>query len=375
MHNVRVAYVHDWLVTYRGGEKVLAALLELYPKAPLFTLFYDPKAMPSVISRREIHCPKLTQPLRPFRKALLPVLPRLIESFRLDDFDLIISTSSCVAKGARKAKSAKHICYLHSPMRYIWDQQAEYLQGVAHLPGAHWIIRSMTPRLRAWDIASSTPDRIDRFIANSSFVRERARKFYGRDTSIIHPPVELERFSVATPLTRRNGYLLAAGALVSYKRFDLAIAACAKLRRKLVIAGSGPMETALRRLAATTPGADVIFEIQPDDPRLVTLLQGADALLFPGVEDFGMIAIESMACGTPVIAFAGGGARDFIKPGETGMFFHESNAESLSECLENFLPRAFDAEHLNQYATRYNRESFLTQFREEIAKALLGETT
>ena len=375
MHPVRVAYVHDWLVTYRGGEKVLAALLELYPEAPLFTLFYEPSAMPKVINRRDIRCPLVTRPLRRLRKALLPCLPRLVESLSLADFDLIISTSSCVAKGAIKRPGARHVCYLHSPMRYIWDQQAEYIQGVTHIPGARWAIESLTPRLRAWDIASASPTRVDRFVANSSFVRDRANRFYGRDTSVIHPPVELERFSVAKPLENREGYLLAAGALVSYKRFDLAIAACAKLRRKLVIAGSGPMEAALRRQAIATPGAEVRFEISPDDLRMVNLLQGADALLFPGVEDFGMIAIESMACGTPVIAFASGGARDFIHEGETGLFFEEASAESLAHCLDRYNPRAFDATRLSQYAARYDRASFLTRFNQEIEKALRGETT
>ena len=375
MHSVRVAYVHDWLVTYRGGEKVLATLLELYPEAPLYTLFYQPNAMPPTINRRNIRSACRTWPLLRLRKAMLPVLPTLIESLPLASFDLVISTSSCVAKGALKASGAKHVCYLHSPMRYVWDQQEEYLQGVDHIPGARWAIKSLTPRLRAWDISSSSCLRVDRFVANSSFVRELAQRYYGRDSTVVHPPVELERFSVKLPLDQRHGYLLAAGALVSYKRFDLAIAACAQVRRKLVIAGSGPMEAALRRQAAMTPGADVRFEIRPDDFRMVELLQGAHALLFPGVEDFGMIAIEAMACGTPVIAFAAGGARDFIHRGETGVFFEEASAECLAHCLDQFTPTAFDAIYLNRYASRYNRVSFLTRFKQEIQKALSGEIT
>jgi glycosyltransferase involved in cell wall biosynthesis len=375
MPDMRIAYVHDWLVTYRGGEKVLAALLDLYPEAPVFTLFYDPRAMPPAITRRDVRQPLVTRPLRRLRKALLPALPALIEGLPLAEYDLIISTSSCVAKGAVKHAGARHVCYLHSPMRYIWDQQAEYLQSVAHLPGASWAIQRLTPRLRRWDIASASATRVDRFVANSSFVRDRARRYYGRDAAVLHPPVELERFSVASPTGRRGGYLLAAGALVSYKRFDLAIAACALARRPLVIAGSGPMEAALRRQAAATPGAEVRFEIGPSDPRLVQLLQEAEALLFPGVEDFGMLAIEAMACGTPVIAFQAGGARDFIEPGVTGLFFGDAAAESLADCLQAYVPRAFDAAVLNRYAARYDRSSFLARFREEIAKALNGETS
>lgn len=370
---MRVAYVHDWLVTYRGGEKVLAALLELYPNAPVFSLFYDKGAMPSAITNRDVRVPIITKPLKRLRKAMLPVLPNLVESLPLTEFDLIISTSSCVAKGIIKRPDAHHICYLHSPMRYIWDQQAEYLQGVQHLPGAVWAIKKLTPYLRNWDISSSSKTRVDRFVANSSFVRERAQRYYRREATVLHPPVELERFSVKSPTSKRSGYVLAAGALVSYKRFDLAIAACARLGKPLIIAGSGPMETSLRRLAASSPTANIKFEIQPNDSRMVELLQGAEALLFPGIEDFGMLAIEAMACGTPVIAFAAGGARDFIENGVNGVFFDQPTFDSLATAIESFRPDSFDAIAINHYAKRYNRLSFLERFQEEIGKMLSGE--
>jgi glycosyltransferase involved in cell wall biosynthesis len=361
---LRVAFVHDWLVTYRGGEKVLDALLALYPDAPIYTLFYDREAMPASIQARDIWVPPVANALRKGRKLMLPLLPRMIESIPLQEYDLLISTSSCVAKGAIKGKHARHLCYLHSPMRYIWDQQDEYLAGVAHIPGAAWGIKALTPGLRRWDVESA--QRVDRFVVNSTFVGERARKYYDRESVVVPPPIELDRFQPRSSTSARGGYFLAAGALVSYKRFDLAIAAAEQSGKRLVIAGAGPMEAALRRRA----GTNVTFEIGPSDERFETLLAEAEALLFPGVEDFGMIAIEAMASGTPVIAYREGGARDFIEPGTTGVFFDQPTAESLAAVLREFAPTRFDAQALNRYAARYGRESFLARMQAEITQLL-----
>ena len=368
---MRVAFVHDWLTTYRGGEKVLEALLELYPEAPIYTLFYDRLAMPESISRREVHCLRRTNLFKRGRKLLLPLLPSAIEALALQDYDLIISTSSCVAKGAIKGPNARHLCYIHSPMRYIWDQQEEYIAGVKHIPGAGAAIRAMTPRLRRWDVSSA--QRVDRFVANSRFVASRVQRLYGREAKVIHPPIELDRFKPCSAAQGRGGYLLAAGALVSYKRFDLAIAACAQLRRRLVIAGAGPMERSLRAQADRLQ-ADVEFIMNPDNQRFVQLLAQADALLFPGVEDFGMIAVEAMACGTPVIALGAGGALDFINPGETGLFFESGTAEVLAETLSAFKPADFAVENLVAHAKGYGRTAFLTNMEAEIS-SLLKEPT
>jgi glycosyltransferase involved in cell wall biosynthesis len=351
--------VHDWLVTYRGGEKVLEALLSLYPEAPIYTLFYSPERMPDSIRNRKVHVPTLLNSFKKLRKLCLPLLPNAIESLDLSAYDLVISTSSCVAKGAITAKDAKHLCYLHSPMRYIWDQQDEYLKGVAHIPGAAWGIKAMTPRLRRWDIESAK--RVDQFVANSSFVAKRAKEYYGCDAHVVHPPIDTSRFQ---PLSqKRGGYFLAAGALVSYKRFDLAIEACKQQNKKLIIAGSGPMERQLRQMA----GAETEFIINPDDAKFTDLLQNADALLFPGVEDFGMIAVESMAAGTPVIAYRQGGALDFISEGISGCFFDEPNPASLAEALRSFAPDRFDATKLASHAHSFGPEAFLEAMRREIS--------
>jgi glycosyltransferase involved in cell wall biosynthesis len=365
---MRVAYVHDWLVTYRGGEKVLEALLSLYPEAPVYTLFYDPSAMPPAITSRDIRVPGMTRYLRKGRKLLLPLLPRAVESIDLSSYDLLISTSSCVAKGAVKGPHAKHLCYIHSPMRYAWDQMDEYIAGVAHIPGAAWGIRRMMPYLRRWDQTSAR--RVDHFVANSTFVQDRVRRYYQRDAVVIHPPIEVERFRPMDKPPRQDSYLLACGALVSYKRFDLAIAAAERLGKKLIIAGAGPMEAQLRQKA----GPHTSFEIMPSDARMVTLLAQAEALLFPGVEDFGMIAIEAMAAGTPVIAFQGGGARDFISP-KTGVFFKDASVDSLVQAIKNFHPSDFQVNELRAFALNFGRPHFLGRIQDQIETLLRGDTT
>lgn len=367
----RVAFVHDWLVTYRGGEKVLEALLSLYPEAPIYTLFYRPSAMPQTIRSRTVHVPRWLNAMLKLRKALLPILPWAIESIDFSGYDLLISTSSCVAKGAKAAPGARHLCYLHSPMRYIWDQQEEYLAGVSHIPGAAAAIRALTPALRRWDVRSAA--RVDRFVANSTFVAARAHEFYGREASVVHPPLELGRFAPRTARPAGGPYFLAAGALVSYKRFDLAIRAAAAAQKKLIIAGSGPMEASLRRLAASLPLAATEFISGPDDEQFANLLAGAEALVFPGVEDFGMVAIEAMASGTPVIAYMGGGARDFIEPGRTGRFFAAPTVEALAAELTAFNRQDFPASALVDYAQRFSRSEFINKMRLEIDKMLATE--
>lgn len=365
---MRVAFVHDWLVSYRGGERVLEALLELYPEAPVFTLFYDPHSMPESIRSRDIRVSPWLNAMKGLRKILLPILPSAVESMPLEDYDLIISTSSCVAKGVMVGPESKHICYIHSPMRYIWDQRQHYLVPRREFSPREFLIHLLSERLRIWDV--SVNHRVDRFVANSEFVRKRVQRYYGRDAAVIHPPVDVARFQHhKTPSQgQKEGYLLAAGAFVAYKRYDLAIAACESLKKKLIIAGSGPEEAKLRSLA----GAHTQIILRPSAEQWVQLFQGADAFLFPGIEDFGITAIEAMASGTPVIAFKAGGALDFIIEGKTGLFFSEANAASLAAQLRAFDPQAFSAEELRAYAEQFQKAQFLKRIKSEISM-LLGE--
>jgi glycosyltransferase involved in cell wall biosynthesis len=353
---LRVAIVHDWLVTWRGGEKVLEAIASLYPDAPIFTLFCDSQVLPESLKHRKVITHPVANPLRFMRKALLPLMPIWIESFDLSGFDLIISTSSCVAKGVIPDPGARHLCYMHSPMRYVWDQRQEYLGGMLRLPILGFFVQCLSAFLRMWDTTSST--RVDLFIANSNFVKQRIRKFYGRGAIVIPPPVDIERFKSPKDV-RKKGYLLAAGAFVGYKRFDLAIAACEKLGRKLVIAGQGPDLDRLRALSG--PNTSIIDA--PDDVTWARLMVEADGFLFPGVEDFGITAIEAMAAGTPVIARRCGGALDFILENKTGLFFDEPTTDSLCEAIERHGRLVWDRDVLEEHASKYGRDGFLAKLR------------
>lgn len=371
---MRIAFVHDWLVTYRGGEKVLETLLELYPNAPVFTLFYDPDKMPESIRKHEVIYPRLLAPFKRFRKALLPLLPFFIERLDFSDFDLVISSSSCVAKGIKTPPNTKHLCYLHSPMRYIWDQQDQYVGHLKRLPVLSRLISFLTTYLRHWDQRSAK--RVDRFLVNSSFVGKRVERYYGQPYRIVHPPIDQQFFEPTKAAQEHNlaishseqssPYFLAAGAFVPYKRFDLAVLACKRLGKRLIVAGSGSLEGKLRQLA----GSKTTFEISPNEQRWQALLAGAEALIFPGVEDFGLIPIEAMASGTPVIALNQGGALDYIEPGRTGEFFCKQEVKALTETIENFDKSRFDKQYLKSFAARFNREGFKKIVQSEITQIM-----
>ena len=360
---MKVAFVHDWLVTYRGGERVLEQLLALYPDAPIYTLFYHPDRMPLSIRSRKIHYPKLLNPLWKVKTALLPLLPSIIESFDLSAYDLVISTSSCVAKGVVTGPDTLHLCYLHSPMRYIWDQRTEYLASLDRIPGLGAFAHYLSSSLRVWDAVSS--HRVDRFVVNSNFVKRRVKKYYGREASVVHPPVDWRCFASkvdGSASADRTDYFLAAGAFVSYKKLCIAIEACERAKVHLVVAGSGPEEKRLRALA----GGYTRFVIQPNAAEWIDLFRGAKAFLFPAVEDFGITAIEAMASGIPVIAYKGGGALDFIEPGITGEFFAEQSVDSLCSALTSFDQTKYGAQIITDYAKRFDFDRFLDQMRREL---------
>ena len=278
-----------------------------------------------------------------------------IESFDLSGFDLVISTSSCVAKGIIVDPDSRHLCYIHSPMRYIWDQRDEYLGRIRRVPILGFFVEALSSMLRIWDMVSST--RVDLFVANSSFVKERVRKFYGRHSIVIPPPVDVSRFSSKGISMEKQDYLLAAGALVRYKRFDLAIKACEALGKKLVVAGDGPDLGYLKSIA----GPNTKFIENPDNETWVKLMREARALLFPGVEDFGITAIEAMAAGTPVIAQRRGGALDFIVEGETGVFFDEASVDSLMEAIKKSGSVNWNGDFLNEFAEKFSLDVFLAK--------------
>jgi len=352
----RVAIVHDWLISSRGGEKVLEAILELFPQAEIFTLFYDSNRVSEKIRRHPVHVSFLNRFPQAHRyyRHLLPLFPMAIERFDLTDFDLVISSSHCVAKGVIVGPQALHLCYCHTPMRYAWDRYRDYFP-----PGwKEGLVFPFIHYLRIWDVTSSA--RVDGFIANSSWVARRIEKYYRRSSEIIHPFVDLSAYPLSEK--KRESHYLAVSAFAPYKRLDLAIEACRKLDRKLRIVGEGQDSALLKRLA----GDNVTFLGRLDSDGLRREYAEARALLFPGEEDFGITPLEAMASGTPVLAFGRGGTLDSILPGETGLFFPEQTVESLTQAMLKFEASEmhFSPARCRTRAESFGREAFQRRFTE-----------
>ncbi len=350
----RTAVVHDWLNGMRGGEKVLEAILPLVPEPTIFTLFHVPGSVSPAIERHPIVTSALNR--LPFARRgyryYLPFFPRAVESFDLSGFDLVVSSSHCVAKGAIARPGAPHLCYCHTPVRYAYEQFDLYFP-----PGRTRLRRlkaAAIARLRRWDIA--TASRPTRYLANSSAVAERIRRHYGRESTVCHPPVDVEFFQGAG--NAREDFLLAVGALVPYKRFEVAIETASRLRRRLVLVGSGPEEKRLRGLASSS----VRFVSGCSREELRELYRTCAAYLQPGEEDFGIAAAEALACGAPVVALARGGARDIVCDGETGILYEGDGGKALAEAVQRADRGKFDYTRLRNSALAFRPERFAEQF-------------
>jgi glycosyltransferase involved in cell wall biosynthesis len=364
---VRVALVHDWLVTWRGGEKVLAALAELYPEAPIYTLFHDAAAMPADLAGHPIVTSFLDR--LPFARArhrhFLPLMPAAIRALELEGADVVISSSHCVAKAVRVPAGARHLSYVHAPLRYMWDRFDDYFgPGKASRP-VRLAARVLRPGLRAWDVATAAG--VDRFVANSAHVARQIAQRYQRFARVLHPPVELERFAAGSlEGTGRGGYFLCLGALAPYKRVDLAIEAFRRLGWPLWIGGSGQSQDWLRSLPS-----NVKVLGQVSDAELPALYRDARALVFPGLEDFGITPLEAQASGRPVIAFAGGGALETVTR-DTGLFFGEQTVDALVAALGAFdaFEAGFRPEAARAQARRFTKATFQAGIRDEVAALL-----
>ncbi|HEX7091721.1 MAG TPA: glycosyltransferase [Longimicrobiales bacterium] len=353
---MRVALVHDWLTGMRGGERVLEELIGLWPDAEIFTLLHVPGSVSPVIESRPIHASfigRLPGVARRYR-SLLPLFPAAIERFDLRGFDLVVSSSHCVAKGVRPP-GAPHVCYCHTPMRYVWDLYDDYFgPGRAALP-VRLLMPAVAAWLRRWD--RRTAARVDTFIANSAHVRERIRRCYGRDAIVVHPPVDVERFR---PAATREDFYLIVSALVPYKRVDLAIEAFNRLGRPLVIAGTGPELGRLRRIARP----NIRFAGWLPDEEIADLYARCRAFIFPGIEDFGITAVEAQAAGAPVIAYGAGGALETVigwdgrRADATGVFFDEATPEALAAAVERADRAPFDPAALRASAERFSPHAF-----------------
>lgn len=353
MENAKVALVHDWLTGQRGGEKVLEVLAEIFPKAPIYTLFHLKGSQHPDLEKRVIRTSFLQR--MPFLekkyRSYLPLFPMAIELFDLQEYDLVVSTSHCVAKGAIPAPDALHVCYIHSPMRYAWNLYFSYFAPERLSPFSRWLIPPIIHRLRTWDTASAA--RVDRFVANSANVARRVGKYYRREADVIPPPVDTEFYKLDNAIPRGD-YHLVVSALVPYKRIDLAVEAFNRSGAPLKIVGSGPEYRALRKRAR----ANVEFLGAAGGEDLRRLYQGAAAFLLPGEEDFGIATLEAQACGTPVIAYGRGGSLETVVPGATGFLFNEPTVAGLLGALDKFRTFACNRETIRSNAMRFSREKF-----------------
>ncbi len=353
----RVALVHDWLTGMRGGERCLEVFCELFPDADLFTLLHVPGSVSPTIERRRIvtsFVQRLPGAATRYR-SYLPLFPTAVAGFDLRDYDLVISLSHCVAKGARAREGARHVCYCFTPMRYVWDMYGDYFGDAGVLTRA--LMPPVAAALRRWDRVSSR--RVDEFVAISRYVAGRIRRCYDRDAEVIPPPVDAQRFEIAED--GPGDYYLVVSALAPYKRVDLAILAAARLGRRLVVVGTGPERQRLEALA----GPGVEFLGWRDDAEVARLYRGSRALLFPGLEDFGIVPLEAMASGRPVIAYAAGGVLETVTPlgGEeppTGVLFREQTVEALAAAMRRYEDEAdrFSPKTLRAHAEAFDRPRF-----------------
>ena len=360
---MKTALLHYWLTNMRGGEKVLASLGEMFPDADIFTHAYIPEKVPE-FSRFNVSESFIARlPLgRKHPQAYLPLMPAATRSLKLDGYDLVVSSESGPIKGIRKPKEARHVCYCHTPMRYLWDMHDEYYRNAGF--GGRLAMKFFTRYLRKKDLKSA--ESVDVFVANSAFVADRIRRIYGRESTVVHPPVDIDFFGVSAqcpPLLdiEPKSYYLYAGELRDYKRPDLAVEACLRMGRKLVVVGNGRMRDSLmRRIGGRS---EVVFLGRVSDEELRNVLANAKALLFPGVEDFGIVPVEAQAAGTPVIARGEGGALETVREGETGLFFNSQIAESLCGVIEAFEAKRWDPDDCRKNAARFSPSAFKSKMR------------
>jgi glycosyltransferase involved in cell wall biosynthesis len=351
---MKVAIIHYWLVTMRGGEKVVEALCEMFPDADIYTLVLDEKKISKRLRSHRIVTSFMQRipGSRRFYHKLLPLMPFALEQFDLKGYDLIISSESGPAKGIVPGPDSVHICYCHSPMRYIWDHYHAYRQETGRIGRVAMAV--CAPMLRAWDV--TTASRVDHFVANSHHVARRIQRFYGRRSTVINPPVAVDDFGITQPT---GDFYLCAGQLVGYKRVDLAIRAFNQMNKPLVVVGEGPLFKALQKMA----GPKIKLMGGQEFPVLKDYMERCRALVFPGEEDFGIVPVEAMACGRPVVAFNKGGARETVTSDAFGVKFDAQSVESLVAAVRRFeaIEHSFDRLIIRKHAEKFNKAVFQAQ--------------
>ena len=367
----RVAIVHYWLINARGGERVLEALCALFPDAPVYTHALDRSTLSPALAAREIRTTFIDRlpGARRHCQRYLPLMPIALEQLDLTDYDLVISSESGPAKGIVPGPHARHLCYVHTPMRYVWDQYGLYRESSGRV--TRLLMPWLASRLRVWDVTSAA--RVDAFVANSHHVAARVERYWRREASVVHPPVDVDAFAPASPDELGDFYLWA-GELVAYKRPETAVDAflegrdAAGRERRLVVIGRGERLDPLRRRAAGA--ANVEFLGRVDFDALRDRMAHCRALVFPGEEDFGMVPVEVMASGRPVVALGRGGALDTVIDGRTGALYDEPTVAGLLGALDRFeaeIEPGIDPEALVAHARRFDRRAFDAGIREALA--------
>lgn len=359
---MKVALVHDFLVKLGGAERVLKVFADMYPKAPIHTLFYDEDKVGSVFPKERVITSGLQKYPKFIRKRyrlLLPKFPRYIEDLDLEGYDLVLSSSTAMAHGVLTSTDTKHVCYCHSPIRYAWDWTNEYREE-NNIKGLKMLFYApIIKYIREWDQISA--DRPDAYIANSNNVKKRLKKYYKADSDVIYPPVEVDRFRASDS---HSDYFLIVSTLAPYKKIDLAVQLFNKIGRKLVIIGDGQQRQYLEDIA----GDNIEFLGFKNDETVKAYMENCRALIFPGEEDFGMTPVEAMACGKPVLAYGRGGCTESVISGKTGEFFFEPTVESMEDGLARLLynERFYKPHTIRRHSMNYSREIFEKKIKNKI---------
>jgi glycosyltransferase involved in cell wall biosynthesis len=365
---MRVAIVHEWLETYAGSERVLEQLLAIWPEADLFVVCDFLAEKDRHFLRGKVPTTSFIQRLpraRQWFRYYLGLMPIAVEQFDLSSYDLVLSSSHAVAKGVLTGPATLHVSYVHSPMRYAWDLQHQYLRQARMETGLKGLLtRWLLARMRAWDHASAA--RPDLIAANSAWIAARIRKTWRRESTVIHPPVDIEGFPFE-PV--KQDYYFVASRMVPYKRIDLVAEAFRQMPdKRLVIAGDGPEMARVREAAGDSRNIEILGRVpQPD---LIRLLQGARAFVFAAEEDFGIAMVEAQACGTPLIVHGRGGASDIVVPDTTGVLFPEQTAQSIRDAVARFETLAIAPEACRANAERFSRAVFRDRIQALVAQGL-----